>query len=312
MARTRNWAACAAIAFSVVSLETRTAYAGGNLQVAASIEPIHSLVAAVMGERGPPVLLIPPGQSEHSTLLRPSSAEALATADLVFRVARGFELALDKPIDSLAAKKAVIELARAPGIKLLAVRTLDEDHAPDLAPQPGDLYLWADLHLWLDPVLAKAMTAEIVRALSAADPAHAQTYAANGATEARRLDALSAEIGQRLKPVARVPYVVFHDAYQYFEARYPLRQVGVVEINPGQSPSARHLVALRRKIAATGAACVFAEPQFEPKLLGTITEGLPVRVGALDPLGADLTPGPELYFTLLDQLTAALLSCLKH
>src|SRR5262249_55788515 len=123
-------------------------------------------------------------------------------------------------------------------------------------------------------------------------------------------DALDARTAARLKPYAQTPFVVFHDAYQYFEARYPLDQVGIVEIDPGRSPSARHLSALRKKILETKAVCVFAEPQFEPRLLNTLTEGLPVRTGTLDPLGVDIAPGPSLYANLVDHLAASLIACL--
>jgi zinc transport system substrate-binding protein len=264
-----------------------------------------------MGDAGTPVLLIPAGQSEHATTLRPSTAQAIVASTLVFRIARGFEASLDKPLDSLAAKTSVIELARAPGVALLPVRAIDGDEGSGPAARPGDLFLWADLHIWLDPVTAKAMSAEIVRALSAVDPAHAAIFAANGMRQAARLDALNIALAAQLQPLARIPFVVFHDAYQYFEHRYPLNQVDSVEVSPERAPSARHLAALRAKIKATGAVCVFAEPQFEPKLIPTIVEGLPVRTGVLDPLGASLADGPDQYFSLMTALGNALQHCLK-
>jgi zinc transport system substrate-binding protein len=282
------------------------------LQVAASITPVQSLVASVMAGRGEPVLLIPPGQSEHTSTLRPSGAEALSEATLVFRIARGFETALDKPIDSLAASKSVIELARSPGIKLLPSRAVDQDHQPIVAAKANDLFLWADLHIWLDPQMAKLMVAEIVHDLSTADPAGAGVFAANGVKVSADLDALDARTRARLQPYAKVPFIVFHDAYQYFEFRYPLSQAGIVEVEPGRSPSARHLSDLRDKIVSAHAACVFAEPQFEPRLLATLTEGLKVRTGTLDPLGVDIPAGPGLYDALVDHLTTSLISCLGH
>ncbi len=307
MARTQKWAATGVL---LAFLSTGAANADAGAPVAASLSPVQSLVAAVMAGRGTPVLLIPPGQSEHSSILRPSGAEALSSAKIVFRIARGFESALDKPIDSLSTPKSVVELARAPGINLLSARSVDEDATPNISAKPGDLYLWADLHIWLNPQVAKQMTAEIVRVLSASDPAGATLFAANGAKVSAELDALDARVAARLKPYTKVPFVVFHDAYQYFEARYPLDQVGIVELDPGRSPGARHLSDLRRKILETKAVCVFAEPQFEPRLLATLTEGLPVRTGTLDPLGVDLTIGPSLYANLIDRLSTSLVSCL--
>jgi zinc transport system substrate-binding protein len=285
--------------------------AAAELKVVASLGPVHSLVAAVMGARGTPILLIPAGQSEHTSVLRPSTARALAEASVVFRIARGFETALDKPLGSLAGKSQVVELARAPGVNLLRARSVDEDTVQTVAAQPGDLFLWADLHVWLDPQIAKAMTAEVVRTLSRLDPEGAGQFAANGVQEAARLDALDAAIAAELKPVLAVPFVVFHDAYQYFEHRYQVSEVGRVEVSPERAPSARHLALLRDRIKASGAVCVFSEPQIEPRILPALTDGLNVRIGVLDPLGAGIAPGPDLYASVLKGISLALRNCLK-
>ncbi|MFO1187805.1 MAG: zinc ABC transporter substrate-binding protein [Alphaproteobacteria bacterium] len=278
--------------------------------IAASISPVHSLVAGVLGDRGPPVLLLSARESEHATVLKPSTAGAISEAALIFRVAHGFESALDKPIASLA-KAPVIELAKSPGLHLLGTRALDEDHAPEMSGQPGDLYLWADLHIWLDPTAAKAMTIEIARRLSAIDPEGAAVYGANAERQAARLDELDREVAAEVAPVAAIPFVVFHDAYQYFVVRYGLKEVGRVEISPERAPSGRHLAELRAKIRASGAVCVFAEPQIEPRILPTLIEGLNVRTGVLDVLGVDLKPGPDLYGDMLMGLARSLKACLK-
>lgn len=283
---------------------------GEGPRTAASIGPIHALVAGVQGERGTATLLLSAHESEHATVLKPFTARAISDAAIIFRVARGFESALDKPIASLS-KAPVIELARSPGLKLLAARKLDEDHAPEVPAQPGDLFLWADLHIWLDPEAAKAMTAEIARRLSALDPEGAPAYAANADRQTARLEALDRAIEAEVAPVKDIPFVVFHDAYQYFVARYGLREVGRVEISPERSPGGRHLAELRAKIRATGAVCIFAEPQIEPRILPTLIEGLNVRTGTLDPLGVDLEPGAGLYDAMLMKLAHSLKACLK-
>src|SRR5207253_1959120 len=87
-----------------------------------------------------------------------------------------------------------------------------------------------------------------------------------GATFERRLDGA-------LVPIAAKPYVVFHDAFQYFERRYGLNVVGSISINPEVPPSAKRLTELRRKIRSLGAVCVFAEPQFDTRLVDNLIEG---------------------------------------
>ena len=167
-----------------------------------------------------------------------------------------------------------------------------------------------DMHLWLDPANAKAIVEAAVKSLSDIDPANAGRYQANGKAALARLDALDEELKAALAPVKGAPFVVFHDAYQYFEAHYGLNAVGSISVSEGRAPGAKRLREVRAKIAETGARCVFAEPQFEPALVATVIEGTSARTGVLDPVGADLAEGPEAYGEILRGLAGALNKCL--
>lgn len=168
----------------------------------------------------------------------------------------------------------------------------------------------ADMHIWLDPRNAAAMVEAIAKALSAADPAAAAAYRANAEALEGRLGDLDAALAKALGPVAGLPYVVLHDGYRYFERRYGLTPAGAIAASPERRPSARKLTEIRAAIASTGAACVFSEPQFEPSLVLTVIEGTEARIGVLDPLGAELTPGADAYFALMHNLAAAFNDCL--
>jgi zinc transport system substrate-binding protein len=168
-----------------------------------------------------------------------------------------------------------------------------------------------DMHLWLDPRNATAMTKAIVRALSAADPAHAAVYAANGVAVEARISALDDRLAAELAPVRGKPFVVFHDAYQYFDQRYGLAAVGAITVNPERSPGAERILAIRAKITERGAVCVFTEPQFEPRVVTRLVEDTGVRTGVLDPdAAAGRTPGEDLYFELMTDLADSLVHCL--
>ena len=168
-----------------------------------------------------------------------------------------------------------------------------------------------DAHFWLDPRNAIAWTNAIADALSAADPANATTYRANAATQIAELTTLEAELRQTLAPVADMPFIVFHDAYQYFEARFGLSAAGSITVSPETPPGAQRLREIRARITEAGAACVFSEPQFEPRVVSVVIEDTPARTGVLDPLGAELAVGPGLYPALLRDLASDLTSCLK-
>jgi zinc transport system substrate-binding protein len=277
-------------------------------KVVASIKPIHSLIAGVMAGVGEPQLIVSGGASPHLYTLKPSDAERLEHADLVFWVGPIFEGFLVKPIAVLAGKAVIVELDRAPGVTLLPARqggAWDAD-----ADRPAASALEQDGHLWLDPANAKAIVRVAVARLSTLDPAQAAAYGANGAALERRLDVLDASLRQRLGAVAGLRFVVFHDAYQYFERRYGLAAIGSITVSPEHRPGARRLREIRGKIAGLGVRCVFSEPQFEPRLVETVIAGTGARADMLDPEGAALVPGPDLYGALLTGLADRLESCL--
>ncbi len=188
-----------------------------------------------------------------------------------------------------------------------------------LAARPGGLWHTApqpahdgqiNPHIWLDPANAVAMTRAIAAALSRADPAHAARYATNAARETERLRALDKRLDHMLAPVRGRPYLVFHDAYPYFEAHYHLSAIGAVTVEPDRPAGPRRIATLRAAIKAGQAVCIFREPQFAPALVHTLAEGTAVRIGVLDPLGAALPPGPDLYPRLMTQMAADLVHCL--
>ena len=232
-------------------------------KVVATIKPIHSLVAAVMGDLGTPTLIVKGAASPHTYSLKPSEAGAIEAADIVFWTGHGLEVFLAESLDTLAADAKVVELGHAPGIELLPVREggmfdahADEAHEDhDEADGHGEM----DLHVFLDPANAKALVAEIATTLSATDPEHAATYAANAAAETAALDQLTADLSAKLAPVKDKPFVVFHDAYQYFGRRFGLAIAGSITVSPENMPGADRISEVREKLKTLATACVFAE-----------------------------------------------------
>lgn len=303
------------LAASLSLLFTGTALAAPH--VVASTKPVHSLVSAVMGEVGTPTLIVRGAASPHTYSLRPSDAAALENADIVFWTGHGMELFLAKALDSLALKAEVVELAEAPGIVLLPLREggafeahVHDDAGHDHDGHDHDSHGDGDMHFWLDPDNAGLMVTHIADVLAAADPENAEAYRANAEAELQRLDALTDELQVKLAPVAGKPFIVFHDAYQYFEARFGLELAGAVTISPDVMPGAARIDQLRDRVGELGATCVFAEPNFEPAIIRTIVEGTEAASGVLDPEGSALTEGPDLYPQLLRGLADGLVDCL--
>lgn len=330
---------------STLAMTLPTAPALALDSVVASIKPVHSLVAAVMEGVGEPTLLVKGGGSPHTYALRASEAGALEDASLVFWVGEDMEVFLRGPLETLAGDAKVVELAKAHELVKQEFREsgpfdahdhgdddghddhhADDDHAgeddghdhahddhEDHADEHGhDHAHGVDMHFWLDPVNAKAFVHEIVEALVETNAANAETYRANAFRLNERLDALITETENAVEPVKGKRFVVFHDAYQYFEKRFDIEASGSITVSPEAIPGAARLTELKAKIAELGVTCVFAEPQFEPRLISVVTEGTNARAGILDPLGADLADGPDLYFDLIRNMTTSLTECLSE
>jgi zinc transport system substrate-binding protein len=288
--------------------------------VVADIAPVQSLAARVMAGLGTPTLIVPSGASPHGYAMRPSEARALQDAGLVVWIGPDLEPWFGEAIETLAPDAASLALIEVPGTTELPVRedALFEPHEPDEDHQHDEDEDHAhdhahgahDPHAWLDPDNARVWLAAIAEALAEADPANAAAYRANAAAGQAEIDALTATIDATLAPVRDRSFIVFHDAYQYFENRFDFPAAGAISLSDAARPSPARIRQIRDRVTGAGVTCVLAEPQFNPDLVATVLDGTEARSATLDPLGAGLPPGPDLYPQLLQTLAQTLADCL--
>ena len=323
----------ATILWAISSLGVSAANA--DVRVVTSIKPVHSLVSSVMQGVGSPTVIIEGAGSPHTYSLKPSQAKQLQDADLVFWMGDELETFLEGPIQNIAKNAKSIKLIESHGLKKIKFREggmFDEhddhddhghdkhakddhdDHGHDKhAKDDHDDHGHGefDPHVWLDPINAKAIVHEIEEALVKADPKNAKKYEANANRITGELDQLVKELRAQLQPVQKKGFIVFHDAYQYFEQRFGVSAIGSITVSPEVMPGAKRVSVLRNKIRDLKATCVFSEPQFEPKLVTTLVEDTGARTGVLDPLGTSLTKGPNLYFQLVREMARSMKECLS-
>ena len=235
---------------------------------------------------------------------------AVAEAGVIVWLGPTFESALARALRSASAQS--LTLLDDPSLGILPSRAgplWDAPPAPGAA-RPGRARAFGDPHFWLDPMRAGSAAALVAQALSARDPENAARYDGNLRRLSARLAALDADIAARLAPVRGAPYLVFHDAFQYFEARYGLRSVGALVREPDQPPGVRRVASVRAAMRDLGVRCAFAEPQSASRLLTAVAQETGARVVALDPLGAESAAGPDAYFEMIERMAAALADCL--
>ena len=304
-------------------------------RVAVDIPPVHSLVARVMDRLGDPDLVMGPGASPHGYAMRPSEAIALESSDVIFWVGEALTPWLGREIDALAPDAVTVPLMSLPGTRRLerregaafaahgnhdghgaeAAGAHDDEHGEEHGDERHDHGSGAhgtpyDPHGWLDPTNARTWLAAIADTLAALDPDNAARYRANATAGQREIDALLERTAERLAPVRERRFVVFHDSFQYFESRFGVTAAGALSPDDASAPSPARLQSVRKTITRLDVGCAFAEPQFDPARLYALVDGLPLTIGTLDPLGAALEPGPELYGRLVEGVAETLLGCL--
>ena len=318
-------------------------YAHAEIKVVASIKPIHSLVSYVMDGVGTPSILVDGSSSPHTFQLKPSHAQMLQDADIVFWIGEDLESFLETPLESIATNAKKITLMELDDIELLKFREKhifeehaghddhgdehdDHDEGQDEHEEGHDEHEEGhdehedehghhdehnhgefDIHFWLDPAIAKVIVKNIADELSNIDVANKATYEANASKAISELDELIAET--KLKINKNATYVVFHDAYQYFEERFGIEVLGALSVNPEILPGAKQLAEIREVIEHENVNCIFSEPQFNPSIAKTIAADTGVKAAVLDPLGAELDPSKDLYFDLIADMASSFSGC---
>ena len=333
--------------------------AKADIKVVTTIKPLHSLISSVMEGVGEPSLIIEGTSNPHTFVFKPSHAQMLEEADIVFWIGEDLEAFMEKPLDSLAGNATKISFMELSSIEKLKFREENifddhddhghddhdghedeheghDDHDDDGHKEDdhddhghddhdghedeheghddhghndhdGHNHGEFDAHIWLDPSNAIKMVLEISHELSEADPDNAAKYEQNENKTIASLNNLINEINSSIPKDAS--YVVFHDAYQYFENRFGVSSAGALTLNPDVLPGAKQIDAIQDLIQDKNIKCIFSEPQYNPKIIETLAADMKISTGIMDPLGAFIDQGPEMYNQLILNIANPLKDC---
>ena len=314
-------------ALSILSILTFFTPANAELKVVTSIKPIHSLASYLMDGIGKPELIVDGYASPHGFSMKPSHAKMLQNADLIFWVGEDLENFLEKPLKSIAKKAKKIDLILIKGLHVLKFRERNifdehdhddhghDDHGKkeehddhdDHDGHEGHTHGEFDPHIWLDTINAKVILNKMAEHLIINDPKNEAKYKSNLDKALKDIDKLTLEVMNEL--YNSVSSIVFHDAYQYFEKRFNVNVLGAFTVNTDVMPGAEQLAEIREIIEHDKVACVFSEPQFNPNIINAVAKDIKIKTGVLDPLGATLDSGKDLYFKLIRNMSASFKGC---
>ena len=292
-------------------------------KVVTDIPITHSLVTRVMAGIGMPDLIVDRGASPHEYSLRPSNAASLEVADLVFWISNGLTPWLDDALNTLARNAKVIELMDAKGATVLSFREgatfethshqhkQDEDgHDEHKHDEDEHATGNVDPHGWLDPYNGRIWLDVIATALSKIDPTNSDIYFANATQAKADIDTVISELEATLAEFRGTNFIVYHDAYQYFEKRFDVLAAGSISLGDVSDPSPARIAEVRKKVEELGITCVFSEPQFNSELVRTVSDRVSVKTRVIDPLGTQFTLGPDFYLNVLRGIAQSMASCL--
>lgn len=326
------------IIFSFIFFSGFKLFASETIGVVTTIQPINSLVTSVIGNTGKTVSLIPAEVSPHEFKLKPSDTKKLQNANIIFFVSDHLESSVTKVFKNLPKNIKIINLMEDTGIKHLAIRDNEawerhdhhhghgdhddhdkhgkkhDDHDHDKHAKKHDDHddheKEDDVHIWLSPDNAVKIIKKVNKELSLFFPENAKTYEENATRMINKINQLKVVLKNELSGIKDKPYVVFHDAYQYFETSFGLNAVGSVALEGDIASSPKQISFIKDKIVKLKASCVFQEPQFDSKLVKIVVEGTNAQIGTLDPLGVNIKSGENFYLQLLKNMAKSLKECL--
>ncbi|MDB2697112.1 zinc ABC transporter substrate-binding protein [Alphaproteobacteria bacterium] len=353
--------------FSILALFICTGvnvFATETTGVISTIQPINSLVSAVIGNTGKSTTIIPSEQSPHDFKLKPSDVKVLQNGNIIFYVSNHLESSITKVFKNLPKNIKLINLMEESGVNHLAIRDNDawerhdhhghddhddhdkhgkkhddhddhdkhgkkhddhDDHDKhgkkhddhDDHDKHGkkhddhdDHEKEDDVHVWLSPDNAIKIVQKVNKVLSLYFPENSKIYNDNTTKFIDKIRNLKMELVKELSPIKNKPYIVFHDAYQYFEKTFELNAVGSVALEGDIASSPKQISLIKDKIVKSKALCVFQEPQFDSKLVKIVVEGTDAKIGTLDPLGVNISENKDFYLQLITNMAKSLKECL--
>ncbi len=293
-------------------------FAKEDQKILASIRPLQSIIANLTKGIDDIGLIVDQNESLHNYYLKPSKTRIIHNSRMIILIDRNFETFLKNTLAAINKNKIkVIEVAKLPGVKLLADdigclhdHSDDEDeHEHEHEHEHLDLF---DYHIWLNPEIVKIISNELVNEFIKENPDKSTQYKNNLSEFIIKLDNLDKNIESQMKQIGESRFIVMHNAYQYFIARYNLEQPSSISIDHDHNIGVRDFLAIQNSIKENKVKCIFEEPQFDSKIVEKIKGDSKVKVSKLDAeWGSDNVPLEEQYIAMMNELSNSFYNCLK-
>ncbi|MGR5286953.1 zinc ABC transporter substrate-binding protein ZnuA [Vibrio maritimus] len=286
----------------VVALTSLLSFQAQALQVLNSIKPFEMISHELIIEGQSTSSILNANASPHDYALKPSDVKKIRSSDIVVWFGHDLESFLAKSVEG---NPNSLEIQDLDGVSLREFGEDGDDHGHE-----GHDHGSFDPHVWLGPEQSRQVARAISAKLQAIDPDNQAAYQDKLAAFERTLDRTIEEIHVKLEPIQDQGYYVFHDAYGYYEEFFKMNNLGHFTVSPERKPGAKTLISIKTTLREQQVKCVFAEPQFTPAVVNSVTRGTGTKVGQLDPLGSDISVEDGSYFVFLKSMANSFSSCL--
>lgn len=274
-----------------------------KLTVVATIRPLHSILSSILQGVSEPRLLLDQNQSPHHFSLRPSQRSLLAHANIVFWVGEELEAFMPRVIKSLPKNVKTVALINSPGLKLLKLRKHhDKETAHEHHPGNTDPHIWLSVDNTIE--LAKGMSD--ILALQIPEKRH--SIETNLKKLVTKLNDLKTQLNNTFNK-RDFSYLVYHDAYQYFENDMNVSPLAAISDDEEQAPGIRHLRYINQLLASRPVSCIIINTLQQPPIVKNLVASSRLIKVYLEPLGQQFSPGPELYFRLMNTIAGGYRQC---
>jgi zinc transport system substrate-binding protein len=278
------------------------AQAFAAVEVAVSIKPLQLITQTIVGDRGSVLSLMPAQSSPHHFTLSPSDRLAIESSDLIIYVGEELETEFDSVMMQLKTDKNILRL-----LDLANLLRLNLAGEPVQGTLKGNQRF--DPHIWLNTQNVLTIAEEIRDRLVDIDPEGQMAFNANYNQFAKRVISLKTQWQQRLQTSPRTSYMVFHNAFAYFEFEFGLEHVLTMVEDSEVPPGARQMLKVRQSIYDLNPSCLLLDAAANEALISTLMSKQTVTMVQIDLLGANLAEG-EGYEHLMENLVNGFSLCL--
>ncbi|GMQ45709.1 zinc ABC transporter substrate-binding protein ZnuA [Vibrio sp. 10N] len=288
----------------VVALTSLLSFQAQALQVLNSIKPFEMISHELIIEGQSTSSILNANASPHDYALKPSDVKKIRGSDVVVWFGDDLESFLAKSVEGNPNSLAIQDIE---GLALREFGGDGDDHGHE-----GHDHGSYDPHVWLGPEQSRQVARTISAKLQTIDPDNQAAYQDKLKTFEAKLDQTINEVQTMLGPIKSQGYYVFHDAYGYYEEFFALNNLGHFTVSPERKPGAKTLISIKTTLREQQVKCVFAEPQFTPAVVNSVTRGTGTKVGQLDPLGSDIVVEDGSYFTFIKSMAYSFNDCLAQ